>query len=45
MLGLNLSKRDEQIGGICLINSHVNRDPNQKLQHSRLEEVIKHDSE
>lgn len=27
------------------IEASADRDPNQKLQHSRLEEVIKHDSE
>lgn len=37
--------RESRDRRICVIVSTGNRDPNQKLQHSRLEEVIKHDSE
>jgi hypothetical protein len=40
-----LRRRERTHGRLSFIVPHGNRDPNQKLQHSRLEEVIKHDSE
>lgn len=40
------NKREKQKSAEeSFILPYANRDPNQKLQHSRLGEVIKHDSE
>lgn len=38
-------RRTKLTGRTSEMGADANRDPNQKLRHSRLEEVIKHDSE